>query len=145
MARLKDKLYNRVIEGDLELSEEDKSNNVLGASTLYRHHFDIPLNHTDLSEIPEGSTVTLNVNAISSSGESWEKLRELDGGGFIVTAFAMLGGYIFELKIYYKALDMLFIQISDINNGTVGSYVVSTVGGGSTPSTFPILDSVTRI
>lgn len=115
------------------------------STKLYRHHFDIVLNETDFPLIPSGTIVSINVNAISTNPNKWTKFGELDGDGFIVSAFGGDATNIFELKLLYKALEKVFIEIHQISNMSDLPIVISTVGGGQTPSTFPLQDSVTPL
>ena len=116
---------------------------------LYRHHFDIVLNHDDLDDIPSGSIVTINVNALSLDEKPWETLSELDGGGYILSAFgtivhpAVVTDYVFELKIYYKTLDVLLVNIHNLTDGSITAVALDSVDGGDTPSSWEIEDSVT--
>ena len=87
---------------------------------LYRHHFDVVLTPTDFATIPVGYQVHINVNALSTSKTPWATLSELDGGGFIVSAFGTIPNdfsYIFELKLFYSALNngTLLLNIHDLN------------------------------
>jgi len=115
---------------------------------LYRHHFDIVVGHLDLPLIPEGTAAFINVNALSTSGEEWETLSELDGGGFIVSAFGTIPNvydYIFELKLYYNTLNTLLLNIHDLTDNTVKAVTITTVNNGQTPSTFELQDGVTPL
>ena len=118
---------------------------------LYRHHFDIILKHEDLVSIPSGMQVHINVNALSTDSNTWTKLGELDGGGFIVSAFGTISypqvvtTHVFELKIYYKSLETLLLNVNDLTNNSVSAVAVTTVFGGTTPSNYDILDSVTPL
>ena len=125
------------------------------ATCLYRHHFDIPLNNTDLAIIPAGYAVNINVNALSTSGTAWETLSELDGGGFIVSAFGTMclisdptqidTTRVFELKIYYNALGTLLLNIHDLTDNSVTAVAITSVSSGQTPSTYEIDDSVAKL
>lgn len=115
---------------------------------LYRHHFDIVLGHDDVAVIPAGSTVSINVNALSNSATPWQTLSELDGGGYIVAAFGNIPNnysYVFELKLYYNALGTLLLNVHDLTDNTVKALTATTVGGGQTPSTFALQDSVSAL
>lgn len=123
----------------------------IGASCVYTHHFDIVLKHADLSLIPEGMEVHINVNVISNSGTPWTKLSELDGGGYIISAFGTISypqvitSYVFELKIFYSALNTLLLNINDLNYNNVQAVAVTTVFGGTSPNDYNIQDSVSKI
>jgi len=125
------------------------------AQKLYKHHFDVNLNNTDLPLIPVGYVVNINVNALSASGTAWQTLSELDGGGFIVSAFGFMcllsdptqidTAHVFELKVYYNALGKLLLNVHDLTDNTVKAIAIASVGGGLTPSTYAIQDSVVAI
>ena len=123
-----------------------KSGEIQSGTKLYRHHFDVVLTHSDFALIPEGNQVHIQVNALSSSGKAWETLGELDGGGFIVSAFGTyLNTFVFELKLFYKALETLLIDVSNLSDNSITALGLTTVGGGQTPSEFPLQDSVTPL
>ena len=124
--------------------EETTSVKHVVPTKLYRHHFDVVLSHADLPAIPEGSPISINVNAMSTSGDAWETLGELDGGGFIVSAFGMLSTNVVELKLFYKASETLLIQINNLSDGSVTAVALTSVNGG-TPSEFELQDSVTPL
>ena len=118
---------------------------------FYRHHFDIILLHQDLPLIiPEGYQVHINVNALSTSGEPWQTLSELDGGGFIIAAFGtiaypqILYTHVFELKIFYKSLETLLLNIHDLTDNSVKAVALTSVYDGI-PSQFQLEDSVTKL
>ncbi len=123
---------------------------------LYRHHFDIILQTTDLPTIPNGYHVSININALSTSGEEWETLSELDGGGFIISAFGLINdsqgvpadyNHIFELKIFYSSVGngTLLLNVNDLTDNSVKAVAITTVFGGQTPNTYQIEDSVTPL
>lgn len=115
---------------------------------LYKHHFDVVLTHADLALIPENSDVHIQVNALSTSGTPWATLGELDGGGFIVSAFGNVPNnyyYVFELKLFYAAVNALMVNFNNLISNSVTPYAVTSCGGGQAPSTWPIQDSVTPL
>ena len=120
-------------------------------STLYRHHFDVIIAHTDLAALPENAVVAINVNALSTSGDPWIHLSELDGKGYIITAFGTQilptpsTNYVVELKLYYDALGILLIDLRDLTTNTISTYAISTVSNGILPIAYEINDSVTKL
>ena len=117
-------------------------------SKLYKHHFDVVLTHADLALIPENSDVHIQVNALSTSSTPWTTLSQLDGGGFIVSAFGNVPNnyyYVFELKLFYAAAHALMVNFNNLISNTVTPYALTSCGGGYVPDTWPIQDSVTPL
>ena len=93
---------------------------------LYRHHFDVILTYDDIpNAINYGETVAINVNALSNDSEPWETLSELDGKGAIISAFGTVVSpsidytKIFELKLFYKAIETLLIDVHVLSSHAV--------------------------
>lgn len=133
--------------GTIALTSDVEANK---GTKLYKHHFDVVLTNADLPSIPQGTNVSINVNALSTSGTSWQTLSELDGGGFIVSAFGTIPNnfsYIFELKLFYASLGngTLLLNIHDLTTNTVKAVAITTVGGGQSPNTFALQDSTTPL
>lgn len=136
-----------------KLTVQDKDGTIAtlnDCTKLYRHHFDVVLTNADLSLIPEDTQVHINVNALSTSGTAWQILSELDGGGFIVSAFGNIPNnfnYIFELKLFYASLGngTLLLNIHNLTTNTVKAVAITTVGGGQSPNIFALQDSVTPL
>ena len=120
-------------------------------SRVYTHFFQIVLNHSDLPLIPEGAEVRINVNAISSSGTEWETLSELDGNGYIVSAFGTIvypqvdPTNVFELKLFYKSLNTILLNVHSLADNSVKAIALTTCGGGQSAKDFPLIDNVTEI
>ena len=115
---------------------------------MYKHHFDLVVTSQDLALLPSGASFSINVNALSTSGTPWATLSELDGGGFIEMAFGNIPNnysYVFELKLFYSALNTLLLNVHDLTDGSVKCAAITTVGGGQTPNTFALEDSVTPL
>ena len=105
---------------------------------FYKHHFDVILTHADLALIPENSDVHIQVNALSTSATPWATLGELNGGGFIVSAFGNVSNnyyYVFELKLFYAAVNALMVNFNNLISNSVTPYAVTSCGGGQVPST----------
>ena len=146
----------QAVETDYKLDFPNKKSGVLALTSdctkLYKHHFDIVLTNDDLALIPAGSSVSINVNAISTDDTEWETLSELDGGGFIGSAFGTISypsvsyDYIFELKIFYSSLGngTLLLNVHNLTDNSVKCAAVTTVSGGS-PNAFELEDSVSPL
>lgn len=117
------------------------------ATKLYTHHFDVNLTHDDLEAIPELYRVDLNFNVISSSQTPYTKLSDLDGDGYIISAFGLLHDgdtpittQVFEAKLFYKSLQngALLLHIHNLQNNEVSCVIVTGLNN------FELHDSVTK-
>ena len=154
MAMIKDGKVYRNIQEQVEENAKDieiLQNKALGG-VLYRHHFDVILTVTDLpGAINPGDVVSINVNALSNDSEPWTTLGELDGKGVILSAFGVVSypsisyNNIYELKLFYKAINTMLIDVHSLPTHDVGALVTSTCGNGQSAKDFPIEDSVTAI
>ena len=125
-------------------------------SKLYRHHFDIVLTPIDLPTLSSNTQVHINVNALSTNETAWQTLSELDGGGFIISAFGLINdsqgvpidfNHIFELKIYYSSLGngTLLLNVNDLTDNSVKCVALTTVFNGQSPNSYVLQDSVTPL
>ena len=121
------------------------------SSCVYTHFFQIVLNNADLPSLPAGVEVRINVNAISKDGNKWQTLSELDGKGYIISAFGTITypsvdpTNIFELKLFSKDLNTLLLNVHNINDNSIKAVALSTCGFGQSPKDFPLHDNVTKI
>ena len=153
MAMINNGKVYRNIQEQVEENAKDieiLQNKALGG-VLYRHHFDVILHYSDIPlALNPGEVVAINVNALSNDSEPWETLGELDGKGMIISAFGTIVlpsvdfTKVFELKLFYKAIETLLIDVHTLSSHDVGVITAVTVAG-YTPSEFPIEDSVTAI
>lgn len=128
-------------DGSIKINGND------AGAKLYVHHFDVVLTDNDIGGLPSGTTVTINVNAISNDGNQWATLEELDGKGYILSAFGQIVlptpqvSPIFELKLFYKDYGngTLLLQVNNLMDATV---TCVTVMG---KNTFALQDSVSAI
>lgn len=136
------------IKKDLATSETVLNAKIANKTTAYIHHFDVNLSHENLSSIPEGSRVDLNFNVISNTETKYTKLSDIDGDGYIISAFGLmyqgdtpLTTYVFDAKLFYKALNggTLLLNINDITNGTIACAVVTALNN------YAITDSVNKV
>lgn len=124
----------------------DDASEEFGAK-LYVHHFDVVLTDNDLDMLPSGTQVHIHVNAISNDGNEWATLEELDGGGYILSAFGQivlptpLPSPIFELKLFNKDYGngALLLQVNDLSSNTISCVMVTG------KNTFALQDSVSAI
>ena len=110
---------------------------------VYTHHFDVSLS-TDITGFPSG--VSINFNVISNNPTPYQTLSDMDGDGYIISAFCPLeyNGNIIavvEGKLFYSALNngSLLVQLNRLGDNTVENYVFSNLND------FVVLDSVTAI
>lgn len=113
-------------------------------SCVYSHHFNININ----AEVVGGTgTIVIPVNAISNNPTPYETLNDLDGDGYIVSAFGMielptpLTAFVFELKLFYKALSngTCLIEAYDLTSNNVRCYTITNMGS------YALEDSVAKI
>lgn len=119
-------------------------------SGVYVHHFDVNLNHDDVAAIPSGYRLDLNFNVISNNDEQYAKLSDMDGDGYIISAFGLLHdmateipstAYVVEGKLFYSALNggTLLLEFNNITAGTVGCAVATGLNN------YELQDSVSKV
>ena len=91
----------------------------------------------------------MNFNVISSDGTTWQTLSELDGKGYIISAFGLLHqgtqivsqDQVFEAKLFYSALNngTLLLNVHNISNGSITATAVAGL------NSYSLQDSVNKI
>lgn len=121
------------------------------SSCVYTHFFQIILNNTDLPLLPAGAEVRINVNAISKDGNKWQTLSELDGKGYLISAFGTITSpsidptNVFELKLFSKDLNILLLNVHNLSDNSIKAIPLVTCGFGQSPKDYPLQDNVTKI
>jgi len=104
-----------------------------GKTTLYSHHFDLIFEND-----PNFGTFGVEVNAISSNPTPYEKLSDLEGDGYIMSAFGSVGTSVFvDLRLVHEGT--CYMYMTQISDGTMSAYYVANMGD------FELEDSVQKI
>ena len=102
-------------------------------TTLYSHHFALIF-----VDDPIYGTFGVDVNAISNNPKPYEKLSDLEGDGYIMSAFGSVGDSVFvDLRLINEGT--CYMYMTQISDGSMSGYYVENMGD------FEVEDSVQQI
>ena len=117
---------------------------------LYTHHFDVVLTleqaFGDLSSTVAAyggaNDLDINFNILSNNSVAYEKLSDMDGDGYIASAFGVytIGGspaFVFNAQLVYDGNIVLYV--TNMSDGSVTTRVVLSMAN------YPVEDSVSAI
>ena len=104
-------------------------------SIVYKHHFDLVLTSAQTG-LPNDTT--LRFNCVSTTKTPYAKFGDLDGDGFIMSAFGeQAQTVIFDARLLYQG--NLLVYVSNLTDNSVKAYIIPNMAD------VVIFDSVTRI
>lgn len=129
---MKKQEFNRVAADNSQLQKfVDKA--IDSMTTLYSHHFALVVENDPYL----GINYSIAFNVISNNPTPYEKLSDLEGDGYIMSAFGMTETDVFEARLVYQG--DVFMYRCSLNDGTMMGHILPGYGD------FPLQDSVTKI
>lgn len=105
---------------------------------LYIHHFDVVLtleqafgdSATSVATMGGDNWVNINFNVISKNGKAYQKLSDMDGDGYIISAFGayLVSGQpiaVFDARLVNEGRILIYVTTQD---GSVQTLIVSEMG-----------------
>ena len=102
-------------------------------TTLFSHHFDLVVENDPILQI--GYSIPFNI--ISNNPTPYEKLSDIEGDGYIMSAIGMTDDYVLDVRVVHEGNVLMYKTTLD--NGEIAGHILFNYAD------YPVRDSVQKI